>query len=58
MKDFELLKNDDLRDIEGGAIPVFQIIEAIALIGGLYYGFREMVKDAGANAAYEELANT
>lgn len=49
------LDEKELMAIEGGAVPVLPIIGGAAAVVAIYATAREMVREAGAAAAYRDL---
>ncbi len=49
--EFVQLKDDELYGVEGG----IGVLEVIGILGGLYLGLREMVKEKGRQDAYDAL---
>jgi len=45
------IKDNELQELNGGT----GVLETIGAIFALYMGVREIVRDAGRNAAYEDL---
>lgn len=45
------IRDDELQELNGG----IGVLEVIGILGGLYFGLREIVRDAGEAAAYRDL---
>ncbi len=47
------MQDDELQDLNGGSALV--VLEVLGILGGFYTLAREVVREAGENAAYRDL---